>query len=154
MLLDAFARERQYEVVDRSRVRNILIMLVDLGVNSNAVYAEEFESPFLEATSEFYAEESADAMARHSTSGYLVYAGMYVCMYVYMCVCSISKAARVWSLTPTSIFYTFHAFAERRIREERDRTLLLNTSTKTKLMDIVHALLVASHAVQLLEVRR
>ena len=78
---------------------------------------EEFEAPFLEASADFYREESGDSLARHSASEYLVY-------------------------------------AERRIREERERALLLNATTKGKLMEIVHAQLVAAHAVQLLEVRR
>jgi len=45
--------------------------------------------------------------------------------------------------------------AERRIREERDRCLeLLHASTTRKLMDVVHAQLIAAHAVALIEVRQ
>ncbi len=44
-------RERTGELVDRSLLKSMTTMLVDLG---RSVYAEDFDAPFLERTAEFY----------------------------------------------------------------------------------------------------
>ncbi|CAM8979981.1 hypothetical protein QQ045_000720 [Rhodiola kirilowii] len=54
-LLDLVFRERSGEVIDRGLMRNIIKMLMDLGVS---VYEEDFEQPFLEVSAEFYRGES------------------------------------------------------------------------------------------------
>lgn len=53
-LLELVARERRGEVVDRLAIRNACQMLMVLGINSRAVYEEDFEKPFLHQSSEFY----------------------------------------------------------------------------------------------------
>lgn len=55
MLLGMVHRERQGEIVDKSLLRSMAQMLVDLG---HAVYCEELEQPFLERTAEFYQAEA------------------------------------------------------------------------------------------------
>jgi cullin 3 len=46
-------------------------MLIDLGVNSRAVYEEDFEKPFLETSSNFYRVESQEFIASNSCSDYM-----------------------------------------------------------------------------------
>ncbi|XP_065048598.1 cullin-3B-like [Musa acuminata AAA Group] len=54
-LLDLIHRERTGEVINRSLMRNITKMLMDLG---SSVYQEDFEKPFLEVSASFYSGES------------------------------------------------------------------------------------------------
>lgn len=70
-LLDMVFRERCGEIINRSLVKNITQMLVDLGVNSREVYEEDFEAPFLAATSDFYRLESREFLASNSCPDYL-----------------------------------------------------------------------------------
>ncbi|KAH9632708.1 hypothetical protein HF086_013080 [Spodoptera exigua] len=58
-LLELVARERRGEVVDRLAIRNACQMLMVLGINSRAVYEEDFEKPFLHQSSEFYRMENS-----------------------------------------------------------------------------------------------
>lgn len=44
-------KERTGELVDRSLLKSMTTMLVDLG---RSVYVDDFEAPFLERTAEFY----------------------------------------------------------------------------------------------------
>lgn len=46
-------------------------MLIDLGVNSRAVYEEDFEKKFLESSSAFYRVESQEFIASNSCSDYM-----------------------------------------------------------------------------------
>jgi len=70
-LLDMVARERKNEVVDRQAVKNTCQMLMVLGVESRAVYEEDFERPFLEQSAEFYRLESQKFLAENSASVYI-----------------------------------------------------------------------------------
>ncbi|XP_070538855.1 cullin-3-like [Ptychodera flava] len=70
-LLDMVARERRGEVVDRGSVKNACQMLMVLGIDSKAVYEEDFETPFLEQSSEFYRLESQKFLAENSASVYI-----------------------------------------------------------------------------------
>ena len=65
-LLDLIHKERTGELINRSLVKSITQMLVDLGVNNRQVYEEDFETPFLEATREFYYVESQEFIASNS----------------------------------------------------------------------------------------
>lgn len=47
-------KERKGEIVDRSAIKNACQMLMRLGINSRAVYEEDFERPFLLQSAEFY----------------------------------------------------------------------------------------------------
>ncbi|RHZ42273.1 hypothetical protein DYB26_000762, partial [Aphanomyces astaci] len=50
--------ERNGELIDRGVMKDILGMLVDLGVRSNSVYEEDFENEFLSTTAAFYNAEA------------------------------------------------------------------------------------------------
>lgn len=54
-LLECIHKERIGEVIDKSILRNIIKMYAALGP---AVYQDDFETPFLSATAEFYKKES------------------------------------------------------------------------------------------------
>lgn len=71
MLLGMVARERQGEIVDKSLLRSMTQMLVDLG---HAVYVEELERPFLERTAEFYCAEAQEYIATCDAPTYLSHA--------------------------------------------------------------------------------
>lgn len=54
ILLEMVVRERKGEVADKLSVRAACQMLMVLGIDSRAVYEEDFERPFLAQSSEFY----------------------------------------------------------------------------------------------------
>ena len=53
-LLEMVIRERRGEVVDRLSIKAACQMLMVLGIDSRAVYEEDFERPFLLQSAEFY----------------------------------------------------------------------------------------------------
>ncbi|XP_010529158.1 PREDICTED: cullin-4 [Tarenaya hassleriana] len=65
-LLRMIEQERLGEAVDRSLLNNLLKMFTALGI-----YAESFEKPFLECTSEFYAAEGMKYMQQSDVPEYL-----------------------------------------------------------------------------------
>ncbi|KAL7747279.1 hypothetical protein RI367_007333 [Sorochytrium milnesiophthora] len=119
ILLHQISLERDAEIIDRSLMRQIIEMLVDLSssaaepgdgagnVPRGFVYEVDFEQPFLAATSAYYAAESARLLAELDVSQYL---------------------RRV----------------EKRLAEERERVdLYLHTSTLPKLTRITEDELIA-----------
>eukprot|EP01104_Vermistella_antarctica_P018565 TRINITY_DN6925_c0_g1_i1.p1 TRINITY_DN6925_c0_g1~~TRINITY_DN6925_c0_g1_i1.p1 ORF type:complete len:734 (-),score=196.01 TRINITY_DN6925_c0_g1_i1:99-2300(-) len=70
-LLDNIERERNGEVIDRRLVKSVTQMLVDVGVNSRAIYEEDFEKPFLDSSAEFYRGEAQRFIGENSCSEYL-----------------------------------------------------------------------------------
>ncbi|KAL0442515.1 UNVERIFIED_CONTAM: Cullin-4 [Sesamum latifolium] len=65
-LLKMIESERLGEAVDRTLLNHLLKMFTALGI-----YAESFEKPFLEATSEFYAAEGTKYMQQSDVPDYL-----------------------------------------------------------------------------------
>eukprot|EP01101_Sappina_pedata_P006463 TRINITY_DN3204_c0_g1_i1.p1 TRINITY_DN3204_c0_g1~~TRINITY_DN3204_c0_g1_i1.p1 ORF type:complete len:755 (-),score=227.71 TRINITY_DN3204_c0_g1_i1:56-2320(-) len=72
LVLDMIHKERTGEVINRSLLKNITQMLVELGVNSRAVYEEDFERPFLESSTKFYRMESQEFLASNACNDYLI----------------------------------------------------------------------------------
>ncbi len=64
-------KERTGEVINRGLVKNITQMLIDLGVNSRAVYEDDFEKHFLETSATFYRIESQEFISSNSASEYM-----------------------------------------------------------------------------------
>lgn len=54
ILLEMVVRERRGEIVDRLSIKAACQMLMVLGIDSRAVYEEDFERPFLAQSAEFY----------------------------------------------------------------------------------------------------
>ena len=75
LLLKAIGKERGGEVVDHGLIKNVLAMLVELGVSYNAhtreVYQQDFERHFLSATEQFYHSESQDFISKNTCPVYL-----------------------------------------------------------------------------------
>ena len=71
LLLDAIARERDGQLIDRSLMRHTLSMLADLGVDGFSVYEDDFERQFLEATRAFYQRESRECLANNPCPDYM-----------------------------------------------------------------------------------
>lgn len=67
-LLSMIAAERGGEKIDRALMKSMSTMLIDLGV---AVYEEDFETPFLAATTEFYQAEAQANIASCDCPEYL-----------------------------------------------------------------------------------
>ncbi|CAN6881573.1 hypothetical protein Bca4012_071593 [Brassica carinata] len=67
-LLDLVHKERTGEVIDRGLVRNVTKMFMDLG---ESVYQDDFEKPFLDASSEFYKVESQEFIESCDCGDYL-----------------------------------------------------------------------------------
>eukprot|EP01041_Mallomonas_annulata_P007028 gene7028-14297_t len=72
ILLDNIQLDRTGYVIDRDSMKNTLAMLVDLGVDCNKVYEEDFELQFLEATKSFYREESQAYLSAVTCPEYLL----------------------------------------------------------------------------------
>ena len=70
-LLEEIRRERNGEVVNRGDLKAATQMLVDVGVSSTAVYENDFESFFLEASGSFFRNEGQDYIASTSVPVYL-----------------------------------------------------------------------------------
>eukprot|EP00727_Mastigamoeba_balamuthi_P013771 m51a1_g9016 putative cullin c (746) ;mRNA; r:171252-174367 len=71
LALDLVHRDRNGEVVDRSLLKNLTQMLMDVGVNSRTVYEEDFEKAFLESSAHFFRKESQDFIEVNSCSDYM-----------------------------------------------------------------------------------
>jgi cullin 3 len=71
MMLDLVLRERRGEMVERGVLRSLTQMMVDVGVNSRAVYEEDFERAFLETSATFYRAESGEFITSNSCSDYM-----------------------------------------------------------------------------------
>ncbi|PFH32762.1 putative cullin 3 [Besnoitia besnoiti] len=73
LLLNKITREREGQQVDRMMMREAISMLSQLRLHVHRqVYKEEFETPFLAATREFYVREASDYIVYNATPDYLV----------------------------------------------------------------------------------
>ncbi|KAM9960053.1 hypothetical protein ACTFIW_007286 [Dictyostelium discoideum] len=70
-LLSMVQKEREGEVIDRILIKNIVQMLIDLGVNSKNVYIEDFEKPLLLKTSSHYQAQSQTLIQTCSCPDYM-----------------------------------------------------------------------------------
>lgn len=70
-LLRMIAAERGGEVINKMGVKNACSMLVALGLDSRRVYEDEFETPFLRVSAEYYRSESQKFLAENSASVYV-----------------------------------------------------------------------------------
>ncbi|CAF3478564.1 unnamed protein product [Rotaria sp. Silwood1] len=70
-LLDMVAKERRGEIIEKSAVKNACQMLMSLGIDNRSVYADDFETPFLLQSAEFYRLESQKLLAENSASVYI-----------------------------------------------------------------------------------
>ena len=64
-------KERNGHRIDRPLMKQILLMLVKLGISNTHVYEEEFERPFLEATAIFYRQESDAFISRNTCTDFI-----------------------------------------------------------------------------------
>ncbi len=71
ILLNWIQRERSGEMIQRGVFKNMVQMLVDLGLGSRSVYESEFETRFLETSVKFYAAESRLYMSSNTVSDYM-----------------------------------------------------------------------------------
>jgi len=68
MLLEMVSKERSGEMVNRGLLKTVTGMLVEL---SREVYQKDFETPFLQATAQFYAGESNEYISQNSAADYM-----------------------------------------------------------------------------------
>jgi cullin 3 len=71
ILLDSIYQERQGHMIDQALMKEALGMHVELGIDGTSVYETEFESAFLEATRNFYRQESAEYIAQNTCPDYM-----------------------------------------------------------------------------------
>ncbi len=71
IMLLAVQRERQGEMINRGVFKTMTQMLIDLGINSRAVYESEFEVGFLKQSAAFYRAESQAYIAVNTMSDYM-----------------------------------------------------------------------------------
>jgi hypothetical protein len=74
-LLELITKERDGELINSTVVAGVIQSFVKLGsINKNKpleIYKDDFESPFLESTKEYYARESAAYIASNGVSSYM-----------------------------------------------------------------------------------
>ncbi len=78
IILGNIHAERCGQVVDRSLLKSVLSMLVDLNVDGVNVYEEDFEKHFIEDSHNFYREESQSFIQQNTCSEYLAKAQMRI----------------------------------------------------------------------------
>jgi cullin 3 len=74
LLLAAVDDARRGRPVDLQLLRGTLAMLVELGVGSTSVYAEDFELRFVQDTAQFFHDESAAVLEQSTAPDYLRHA--------------------------------------------------------------------------------
>lgn len=119
-----------FQMIQRQLMKNITQMLVELGVNSRAVYEEDFERHFLETSAAFYKAESLNFISTNSASEYL---------------------KKVWlpSLCPT---FLTRLQVERRLAEEAERVKhYLDPATDVKVKEVVERELITAHMKTVIE---
>lgn len=70
-LLLLVEREREGEVIDRSLIKGVLTIYVDVGMNSMTAYEGHFEAPLLAATHDYYERKAALWVQEDSCPDYL-----------------------------------------------------------------------------------
>lgn len=131
MILFLVHKERTGEVIDRSLLKAITQMQVDLGVNGRLVYEEDFEKPFLESSANFYRVESQEFISSNSCSDYM-------------------KKVRPCCDSEIDLFLQVDA----RLKEELNRVNhYLDGTTEPKIRDVVERELITVHMKTLVEVR-
>lgn len=73
-LLEKISEERNGMAIDRLLMRACISMLVECNVVSKQLYLDEFETPFLLQTSQFYEREAQSLLSRNSVPEYLLQA--------------------------------------------------------------------------------
>lgn len=71
-LLNEILKERHGQVIDRSLLKSVLSMLVELGIDGEAVYEVEFEALFLDVTRQFYKVESLQFLSENTCPDYML----------------------------------------------------------------------------------
>ncbi|GMI09838.1 hypothetical protein TrRE_jg4936 [Triparma retinervis] len=71
ILLDNVLKERNGQLIDRSLMKNVLAMLLEIGQDGSQVYERDFEKQFLQSTKDFYRSESLDYLSRNSCPDYI-----------------------------------------------------------------------------------
>ena len=71
MLMTEVGRERDGELIDRGVMKNVLQMLLEIGIDCDEVYERDYEKMFLEGTKEFYRRESQEYLSRNSAPDYV-----------------------------------------------------------------------------------
>ena len=71
LILSNIARERAGEQIDFVLIKNILFMLVALGVHQRTVYQQDFERSFLMSSQTFYHEESLKYLTENTCRAYM-----------------------------------------------------------------------------------
>lgn len=72
ILLNEISKERRGMVIDRGLVKSVLQMLEELGIDGTPVYEDEFEGPFIEATKQFYKQESLEFLSINTCQDYVL----------------------------------------------------------------------------------
>ena len=64
--------ERDKKPIDRSLIKNVVDLFVQMGVGCNDVYEEDLETPFLTSTMEYYTHKADEWMAVDDTPSYML----------------------------------------------------------------------------------
>ncbi len=70
-LLKIVDHQQHDGMIDKTTLKGIYQMLIDLGIESRSVYNEHFENPFLNKLTEFYRLQSQKLLDENSTFAYI-----------------------------------------------------------------------------------
>ncbi len=70
-VLNDIKSERNGDVISRTAIRDVISMLVEVGMSSKKVYEQEFEKRFIEETEEYYNLESNSIIINNPTQFFL-----------------------------------------------------------------------------------
>lgn len=99
--------ERCGELIDHALIKNIIDMLVHLGIDSREVYIDIFERPFLRDSAQFYSQESRDFILENTCPAY------------------VAKAHARLKEEADRVTRCLHASTKRRLLEIVERELIL-----------------------------
>ena len=72
ILLENIELERNGMLIDRSIMKSILTMLEEVSTDGMNIYEAEFEQHFIDATKEYYHQESQEFLSQNSCPSYLL----------------------------------------------------------------------------------
>lgn len=76
-------QEREGGQIDRSLLKNVLDIFVDIGID---IYEDDFEAPMLKDTAEYYSRKASNWIAEDSCPHYMIKVSLFL-NYVFILIC-------------------------------------------------------------------
>lgn len=77
-VLAEMEKEREGESIDRSLLKNVLSIFIEVGMGGMDAYEQDFEAPMLKATAAYYSRKAAVSYAGSIDTSHVVLACMFM----------------------------------------------------------------------------